>query len=91
MQEAYSHNRRIMVESRFANMSDMTYNAIVTPDDKPLACLKTAVKSPPLSTEARLEAGFMLRQLQKGQKLEIPHARPMPAIGERCHELRIVD
>ena len=23
--------------------------------------------------------------------LEMPHSRPMPAIGERCHELRIVD
>jgi phage-related protein len=69
----------------------MTYNPIVTPDDKPLAWLKTAVKSPPLSTEARLEAGFLLRQLQKGKKLEMPHARPMPSIGERCHELRIVD
>jgi len=41
--------------------------------------------------EARLEAGFLLRKLQKGQMLEMPHSRPMPAIGERCHELRIVD
>jgi len=49
------------------------------------------VKSPPFSTEARLEAGFLLRRLQKGQSLEMPHSRPMPAIGERCHELRIVD
>jgi phage-related protein len=23
--------------------------------------------------------------------LEMPHSRPMPAIGEHCHELRIVD
>jgi len=36
-------------------------------------------------------AGFLLRQLEKGKKLEMPHARSMPAIGERCHELRIVD
>jgi len=21
----------------------------------------------------------------------MPHSRPMPAIGERCHELRVVD
>ncbi len=21
----------------------------------------------------------------------MPHSRPMPAIGERCHELRIID
>ena len=44
-----------------------------------------------LRLKARLEAGFLLRKLQKGQKLEMPHSRPMPAIGERCHELRIVD
>lgn len=49
------------------------------------------VKSPPFSTEARLEAGFLLRKLQKGQILGMPHSKPMPAIGERCHELRIVD
>lgn len=41
--------------------------------------------------EARLEAGFLLRKLQKGQMLEMPRSRPMPVIGERCHELRIVD
>jgi hypothetical protein len=49
------------------------------------------VKSPPFSMEARLEAGFLLRKLQKGQMLEMPHSRPMSVIGERCHELRIVD
>ncbi|MGD0310815.1 MAG: hypothetical protein ABSC02_16195 [Acidobacteriota bacterium] len=32
---------------------------------------------------------YLLRKLQKGQSLEMPHSRPMPAIGERCHELRI--
>ncbi len=49
------------------------------------------VKSPPFSKEARLEAGFLLRKLQRGQWLEMPHSRPMPAVGDRCHELRIVD
>ncbi len=38
-----------------------------------------------------MEAGFLLRQLQAGEKLGLPHSRPMPAIGRRCHELRIVD
>ena len=33
----------------------------------------------------------MLRRLQKGELLGMPHARPMPAIGPRCHELRIND
>jgi hypothetical protein len=63
----------------------------VTPNDKPLVWMKTEVKSPPFSKEARLEAGFLLRKLQKGQMLDMPHSRPMPAIGERCYELRIVD
>jgi phage-related protein len=47
------------------------------------------VKSPPFSAQARLEAGALLRQLQRGQVLGLPHSRPMPAIGQRCHELRI--
>jgi phage-related protein len=33
----------------------------------------------------------LLRQLQQGQALSMPHSRPMPTIGARCHELRIVD
>jgi hypothetical protein len=34
--------------------------------DKPLVWLGEVVKSPPFSREARLEAGFLLRKLQKG-------------------------
>ena len=59
--------------------------------DKPLVWLHAEVKSPPFSLSARLEAGFLLRQLQQGQALELPHSRPMPVIGPRCHELRIND
>lgn len=33
----------------------------------------------------------MLRKLQEGESLEMPRSRPMPAVGQRCHELRIVD
>ncbi len=63
----------------------------MAPDDKPLVWMHTEVKSPPFSRDARLEAGFQFRKLQGGQALEMPHSRSMPAIGERCHELRIVD
>jgi len=49
------------------------------------------VKTPPFSKAARVEAGLLLRQLQQGKTLEMPHARPMPAIGPRCVELRIPD
>jgi len=59
--------------------------------DKPLAWLRGEVKTPPFSREARLEAGFLLRRLQRGESLTMPHARPMPVIGPRCFELRIRD
>jgi len=59
--------------------------------DKPLVWLRGEVKSPPLSADARREAGYLLRMLQRGESLAMPHSRPMPSIGQRCHELRIVD
>jgi len=58
---------------------------------KPLVWLEGEVKTPPFSLAARLEAGVQLRQLQEGEKLSMPHSRPMPSIGRRCHELRILD
>ncbi len=58
---------------------------------KELVWLRNEVKSPPFSTAARREAGLLLRQLQRGDKLSMPQSRPMPAIGRRCHELRITD
>ncbi len=59
--------------------------------DKPLAWLHGEVKSPPFSPAARLEAGALLRRLQQGERLGLPHSRPMPGLGQRCHELRIQD
>lgn len=35
--------------------------------------------------------GFLLRLLQEGEKLGMPHSRPMPSVGPRCHELRVRD
>jgi len=72
-------------------MSVLTYTASVSPKDKPLAWLHGEVKTPPFSKEARLEAGFLLRRLQRGESLSMPQSRPMPIIGARCHELRIND
>jgi phage-related protein len=60
-------------------------------DDKPLVWLHGEIQSPPFSTEARLEAGFLLRKLQMGESLGMPQSRPMPSIGARVHELRIND
>lgn len=59
--------------------------------DKPLVWLQGEIKSLPFSTEGRIEAGTLLRRLQKGESLGPPHSRPMPIIGRRCHELRIQD
>ncbi|HEV2150314.1 MAG TPA: type II toxin-antitoxin system RelE/ParE family toxin [Longimicrobiaceae bacterium] len=63
----------------------------MSPTDKPLIWLHGEVKSPPFSAAARIEAGVLLRRLQRGEVLSLPHSRPMPGIGPRCHELRIVD
>jgi len=60
-------------------------------DDKPLVWLHGEIKTPPFSKDARLEAGFLLRKLQRGETLAMPHSRPMPSIGQLCHELRIND
>lgn len=63
----------------------------MSPNDKPLVWLHGEVKTPPFTKEARLEAGLLLRRLQKGKKIALPHSRPMQSIGARCHELRIND
>jgi len=63
----------------------------MSPDHKPLVWLAQAILTPPLSGEARIEAGYLLRQLQAGTKLTLPRCRPMPSIGRRCSELRITD
>ncbi len=63
----------------------------MSPTDKPLVWLHGEVKTAPFSKAARTEAGYLLRRLQKGEKLALPHSRPMPSIGPRCHELRIID
>jgi phage-related protein len=61
------------------------------PRRKPLVRLSGGIKTPPFSKEARVEAGFLLRRLQEGGSLGMPHSRPMPSIGPRCHELRVRD
>lgn len=63
----------------------------MSPSHKPLVWLSGEVKTPPFSADARLEAGYLLRLLQAGLVLAMPHSRSMPVIGVRCHELRIQD
>jgi phage-related protein len=49
------------------------------------------VEDTTFSAIARIETGYLLRLLQKGERLSLPHSRPMQSIGIRCHELRIID
>lgn len=58
---------------------------------KPVGWLKGEIKTPPFSSRARIEAGYLLGRLQAGEILAMPHSRPMPGIGPRCHELRVKD
>ncbi|MBI5434735.1 MAG: type II toxin-antitoxin system RelE/ParE family toxin [Planctomycetes bacterium] len=63
----------------------------MSPNDKPLVWLHGEIKTPPMSREARIEAGYLLRLLQRGHNLGMPHSRPMPTIGKHVHELRVHD
>ena len=63
----------------------------MNPGDKPLVWLHGEVRTPPFGAEARVEAGFLLRRLQRGDSIGLPHGRPMPSIGPRGHELRVTD
>ncbi len=63
----------------------------MSPSDKPLVWLQSEVKTPPFSAQARLDAGFYLRLLQRGESLGMPISRPLPQLGRGCHELRIRD
>ena len=63
----------------------------MSPNHKKLAWLSSMLTTPPLSQEARVEAGFLLRKIQSGENIGMPHSRPMPSIGKSCHELRITD
>ncbi len=60
-------------------------------EQKEIVWISGEVKTPPFSKDARLEAGFLLRKLQKGEMVSMPLSRPMPVIGRNCHELRIID
>ena len=46
----------------------------MSPKDKPLAWLHGKIKTPPFSKEARLEAGFLLRLLQRGESIGMPRS-----------------
>jgi hypothetical protein len=43
--------------------------------DKRVIWLQAEIKTPPFSKKARIEAGFLIRRLQEGDKLSLPHSR----------------
>ena len=59
--------------------------------DKPLVWMHGEIITPPFSANARMEAGYLLRQILKGVIISLPQLRPMSLIGTRCQELRIND
>ena len=52
--------------------------------DRPLVWLHGEIRSPPFSTDARVEAGELLRRLQRRENLALPHSRPMPIVETGC-------
>ncbi len=61
------------------------------PSRKPVVWLHGEVKTPPFTLEGRQEAGMLLRLLQEGERLGMPHAEPLPDVGPRCGALRVRD
>ena len=72
-------------------MSYLTYSPSVTVSNRPLVWLSGEVKTPPFTRDGRIAAGILLRRLQRGESVGMPHVRPMPSIGAGCHELRLRD
>ncbi|HEX6913494.1 MAG TPA: type II toxin-antitoxin system RelE/ParE family toxin [Longimicrobium sp.] len=58
---------------------------------KPVVWLGGAIQSPPFSEKARHWTGRLLDLVQMGRHVPMPDSRPMPPVGERCHELRVRD
>jgi phage-related protein len=59
--------------------------------DKPLRWMLGTLQTPPVGREARIEAGVLLRRLQRGEVVGMPDSRPMPSIGGSVYELRVDD
>jgi phage-related protein len=58
---------------------------------KPPVWLHGEIKTPRFTRAGRIDAGALLRQLQNGERIGMPHSRPLPSIGSGCHELRLWD
>ena len=47
---------------------------------RPVVWLHGRVKTPPFTSSGRIEAGLLLGLLQAGERLSMPHSRPLPSI-----------
>jgi phage-related protein len=72
-------------------MSNTTYTLLCRRREKPLVWLHGTIQTPPMSKAARIESGYRLRRLQRGELLVFPEARPMQSIGRACYEIRVDD
>ena len=62
----------------------------MNPEEKPLFQFNgVELSTPPLGVSARREIGFLLGQLQSGEALSLPQARPLPQISAGLYELRV--
>ena len=64
---------------------------MVATGDKPLRWMTGTLQTPPVGRGARIDAGVLLRRLQRGESLSMPDARAMPALGPRVLELQVDD
>ena len=53
--------------------------------------LADEVTVPPFSQEAASEVGALIEVVALGGVPPMPHSRPIPSVGLRCHELRVRD
>jgi phage-related protein len=63
----------------------------MTAHGKPLVWRGGYITSPPFSDQARRRAGFFLRLAQDGERIGMPHQKPMTSIAPHCFELRVPD
>jgi len=64
------------------------------PHDKPLRWLHGMVRTPPLSSEARIEAGYLLQRLQRGESRTgsmSTRSQALPDSVRRARQRRLKD
>lgn len=72
-------------------MTNTSYARGVERKEKLLVWAKgaEAISSPPMPVQARVDAGYLLRLVQRGHSLSSPVSEPRTDIGPGCHELRL--